>query len=103
MIIVMNCIGVKLEFVVQFEESFCNCVGLVDGMFGFICNEVFKFIKFGDFYIVLIYWQDEFFFCVWIEFDEFKQGYVCSGSFFYDVFIGCLVFEVYDVLLSSDN
>ena len=103
MITVMNRIGVKPEFAAQFEESFRNRAGLVDGMPGFIRNEVLKPTKPGDPYIVLTYWQDEPSFRAWTESDEFKQGHARSGSLPHDAFTGRPVLEVHDLLLSSDQ
>ncbi|WP_278913868.1 antibiotic biosynthesis monooxygenase family protein [Deinococcus wulumuqiensis] len=103
MMTVMNRIGVKPEFAAQFEESFRNRAGLVDGMPGFIRNEVLRPTKPGDPYIVLTYWQDEASFRAWTESDAFKQGHARSGSLPHDAFTGRPVLELHEVFLSSDR
>lgn len=103
MITVMNRIGVKPEFAAQFEENFRNRAHLVDGMPGFVRNEVLRPTKPGDPYIVLTYWQDEASFRAWTESDEFKQGHARSGSLPQDAFTGRPVLEVHEVFLNSDK
>ena len=103
MITVANRMYVSPEYREQFEQRFRQRAGLVDGMPGFIRNEVLKPTKRGDPYIVLTYWQDEPSFRAWTESDEFKQGHARSGSLPHDAFTGRPVLEVHDVLLSSDN
>lgn len=101
MITVMNRIGVKPEYAEAFEESFRQRAGLVDGMPGFVRNEVLRPTKPGDPYIVLTYWQDEASFRRWTESDEFKQGHARSGSLPHDAFTGRPVLEMHEVFLDS--
>ena len=98
MITVMNRIGVKPDFAAQFEESFRNRAGLVDGMPGFVRNEVLKPTKPGDPYIVLTYWEDQASFQAWTESDAFEQGHSRSGSLPREAFSGRNALEVHEVL-----
>lgn len=103
MFIVMNRIPVHPEYAEQFEERFRNRAHLVDGMPGFIRNEVLKPASEGKPYIVMTYWQTREDFERWTQSDEFKQGHARSGSLPKEAFSGRNELEMFDVILSSDN
>lgn len=98
MITVMNRISVKPEFTEQFEERFRNRAGLVDGMPGFIRNEVLRPTKQGDPYIVLTYWESLETFRNWTESEAFREGHARSGSLPREAFNGPSVLEIHEIL-----
>lgn len=103
MLTVMNRIPVKPEYAQAFEERFASRAGLVDGMPGFIRNEILRPTEEGAPYIVLTYWQDRASFDNWVNSDEFKQGHARSGSLPREAFAGRNQLEVHEVIQSSDT
>lgn len=101
MLTVMNRISVKPEFAAAFEERFAQRAGLVDGMPGFIRNEVLRPSSEGAPYIVLTYWQDRASFDAWVNSEEFKQGHAQSGSLPREAFMGRNQLEIHEVIQSS--
>lgn len=101
MFTVMNRIKVKPEYAAQFEERFRSRAGLVDGMLGFIRNEVLRPAQEGKPYIVLTYWQSREDFERWTASDEFKRGHSRSGALPREAFDGPSELEMHEVFLDS--
>jgi heme-degrading monooxygenase HmoA len=100
MIVVTNRIPVAKGFEAQFEERFRNRAGRVDKSPGFIRNEVLRPIT-GDYYIVLTHWESEDAFKAWANSDSFKQAH--SGPRPpKEMFSGTNVFEMHEVIMSTD-
>ena len=79
MITVANRIYVAPEYAEAFEERFRNRARLVDGMPGFISNQVLRPVNEGDPYIVFTLWESRKDFENWVESDEFRKGHAQSG------------------------
>lgn len=101
MITVMNRIFVKAEYAEQFEARFRERARLVDGMKGFIRNEVLRPSQEGKPYIVLTYWESKADFENWTQSDEFRQGHSRSGQLPKEAFDGPNVLEMHEVFLNS--
>ena len=72
MITVANRVYVTPEYSAEFEERFRSRAKLVDGMPGFISNQVLRPVNEGDPYVVLTLWESRDNFTDWIKSDEFK-------------------------------
>ncbi len=59
MITVANRISVKPEYAEAFETAFRERAGLVDGMPGFVSNQVLRPVNEGDPYVVLMMYTDK--------------------------------------------
>ena len=80
MITVANRIYVSPEYQDEFEERFRNRARLVDGMPGFISNQVLRPVNDGDPYIVFTLWESRKDFENWVESEEFRKGHAQSGN-----------------------
>ena len=103
MITVANRIFVAPEFAEQFEEAFRTRAGLVDGMPGFIFNQVLRPVNPGDPYIVLTLWNARADFEAWIRSDAFMQGHAKSGSLPKEAFTAQNKLEVHEVIQDSSR
>jgi heme-degrading monooxygenase HmoA len=101
MITVANRIYVAPEYADQFEEAFRKRAGLVDGMPGFISNQVLRPVNPGDPYIVLTLWIARADFEGWIRSDAFMQGHAKSGSLPKEAFTAPNKLEIHEVILDS--
>lgn len=101
MLTAMNRISVKPEYAKQFEERFRTRAHLVDGMPGFIRNQVLRPIQEGEPYIVLTYWESREAFEAWTNSEEFRAGHSRSGSLPREAFSGPSCLEIHEVLLDS--
>ena len=101
MFTVMNRITVNPEYAEQFEERFRQRAHLVDGMPGFVRNEVLRPTQPGKPYIVLTYWESRADFERWTQSDAFKQGHARSGSLPREAFSGPNELEMHEVLPSG--
>ncbi|MDP9763972.1 antibiotic biosynthesis monooxygenase family protein [Deinococcus enclensis] len=98
MITVMNRIPVKAEYAEAFEARFRDRARLVDGMPGFVRNEVLRPTQPGQPYIVLTYWESREAFEAWTASDAFREGHARSGSLPREAFAGRNELEVHEVL-----
>ena len=98
MITVANRIFVAKEYAEAFEERFKTRAGLVDGMPGFLQNQVLRPVNEGDPYIVLTFWESREHFQAWIRSDEFQKGHARSGTLPKEAFTGPNKLEVHEVL-----
>ena len=103
MITVANRIFVAPEYAEQFEEAFRKRAGLVDGMPGFISNQVLRPVNPGDPYIVLTLWNSRADFEAWIRSDAFIQGHAKSGSLPKEAFSAPNKLEVHEVVQDSSR
>ncbi len=103
MITVANRIFVKPEYAAAFEERFRNRAGLVDGMPGFISNQVLRPVNEGDPYVVFTLWEKRDDFLNWVRSDEFVKGHAQSGTLPKDAFAGPNVLELHEVVQDSSR
>ena len=103
MITVANRIFVASEFAEQFEEAFRKRAGLVDGMPGFISNQVLRPVNPGDPYIVLTLWNSRDDFNAWIRSDAFMQGHAKSGSLPKEAYTEQNKLELHEVIQDSSR
>ncbi|ADV65908.1 antibiotic biosynthesis monooxygenase family protein [Deinococcus maricopensis] len=101
MITVMNRIAVNPDYAQQFEARFRDRARLVDGMPGFISNQVLRPVNPGDPYIVLTLWESRAHFEAWTRSDAFAQGHARSGSLPKEAFAGPSRLEVHEVFQDS--
>ena len=101
MITVANRIYVKPEYAEAFEERFRQRAGLVDGMPGFVSNQVLRPVNDGDPYVVFTIWQSRQNFLDWVRSDEFVKGHAQSGSLPKDAFSASNVLELHEVVQDS--
>ncbi len=103
MITVTNRIFVSPEYATQFEERFRTRAGLVDGMPGFIYNQVLRPLNEGDPYIVLTLWESRAQFEAWTKSDAFMQGHARSSTLPKEAFSGPNKLEVHEVIQDSSR
>ena len=101
MITVANRIYVAPEYAEQFEEAFRKRAGLVDGMHGFLSNQVLRPVNPGDPYIVLTFWDARADFEAWVRSDAFMQGHAKSGSLPKEAFTAPNKLELHEVIQDS--
>jgi heme-degrading monooxygenase HmoA len=100
MITVANRITVNPEYADVFEQRFQERAGLVDGMPGFISNQVLRPVKAGDPYVVLTFWESREQFEAWTRSDEFRQGHAQSSTLPREAFVGSQL-EMHEVIQDS--
>ena len=101
MITVANRIYVAPEYQDEFEERFRNRARLVDGMPGFISNQVLRPVNDGDPYIVFTLWESRNDFENWVESEEFRKGHAQSGTLPKEAFTQSNKLELHEVFLDS--
>ena len=101
MITVANRIYVALEYQDEFEERFRNRARLVDGMPGFISNQVLRPVNDGDPYVVFTLWESRKDFENWVESEEFRKGHAQSGTLPKEAFTQSNKLELHEVFLDS--
>ena len=103
MITVCNRLFVNPEFAEPFEEAFRNRAGLVDGMAGFISNQVLRPVNEGDPYIVLTLWRSRADFEAWIRSDAFVHGHAKSGTLPKEAYTAPNKLEIHEVVTDSSR
>ncbi|MCU0491934.1 MAG: antibiotic biosynthesis monooxygenase [Chloroflexaceae bacterium] len=103
MITTANRIFVHEEYAEQFETNFRNRAGLVDGMPGFIANQLLRPVNQNDPYIVLTWWESREHFEAWVRSDEFKLGHARSGSLPKEAFSAPNKLEMHEVLTDTSR
>ena len=101
MITVANRIYVAPEYQGEFEERFRNRARLVDGMPGFISNQVLRPVNDGDPYVVFTLWESRKDFENWVESEEFRKGHAQSGTMSKEAFTQSNKLELHEVFLDS--
>lgn len=103
MITVANRIYVNPEYAEAFEERFRQRAGLVDGMPGFVSNQVLRPVNEGDPYVVFTLWESRQNFLDWVRSDEFVKGHAQSGSLPKEAFSAANVLELHEVVQDSSR
>ena len=103
MITVANRIYVKPEYAEQFEQAFRERAGLVDGMPGFVSNQVLRPVNPDDPYVVFTYWTTRQDFLNWVRSDEFAKGHAKSGTLPKDAYSKANVLELHEVVSDSSR
>ena len=103
MITVANRIYVAPEFADAFEERFRKRAGLVDGMPGFVSNQVLRPVNEGDPYVVFTTWNSRQDFLNWVRSDEFVKGHAQSGTLPKDAYFKTNILELHEVLQDSSR
>lgn len=101
MITVANRIYVAPEYQDEFEERFRNRARLVDGMAGFISNQVLRPVNDGDPYVVFTLWASRKDFENWVESEEFRKGHAQSGTLPKEAFTQSNKLELHEVFLDT--
>lgn len=101
MITVANRIYVAPEYHEEFEERFRNRARLVDGMPGFISNQVLRPVNEGDPYVVFTLWESRKDFENWVDSEEFRKGHAQSGTLPKEAFTQSNKLELHEVFLDS--
>ena len=101
MITVANRIYVSPEYHEEFEERFRNRARLVDGMPGFVSNQVLRPVNDDDPYIVFTLWESRKDFENWVESEEFRKGHAQSGTLPKEAFTQSNKLELHEVFLDS--
>ena len=101
MITVANRIYVHPDHAEAFEERFRNRAHLVDGMPGFISNQVLRPTTEGDPYVVFTVWESKEVFEGWVSSDAFRKGHAKSGSLPKGAFTHENKLEIHEVFLDS--
>ena len=103
MITVANRIFVAPEYTQAFEERFRTRAGLVDGMPGFISNQLLRPVNEGDPYIVLTFWESRSHFEAWVNSEAFVKGHARSGTLPKAAFTAPNKLEIHEVVLDSSR
>ncbi len=103
MITVANRIYVNSDYAEQFEKAFRERAGLVDGMPGFVSNQVLRPVNDGDPYIVLTFWQQRADFENWIRSEAFMQGHARSSTLPREAYPQPNVLELHEVIQDSSR
>lgn len=101
MITVANRLYVKPEHAEAFEKVFQERAGLVDGMPGFVANQVLRPVNEGDPYVVLTTWDSRQQFLDWVRSEEFQKGHAQSGTLPKDAYFQPNVLEMHEMIQDS--
>lgn len=103
MITVANRIYVKPEYAEAFETVFRERAGLVDGMPGFVSNQVLRPVNDGDPYVVFTVWDSRTDFLNWVRSDAFVKGHAQSGTLPKDAYPKPNVLEMHEIVSDSSR
>lgn len=101
MITVANRLYVKPEYAEAFEKVFRERAGLVDGMPGFVSNQVLRPVNEDQPYVVLTTWASREDFMGWIRSEAFVKGHAQSGSLPKDAYSQANVLEMHEIIQDS--
>lgn len=101
MITVANRLYVDAQHAEAFEKVFRERAGLVDGMPGFVSNQVLRPVNEGDPYVVLTAWHSRQDFMNWVRSDAFVQGHAQSGTLPKEAYTQPNVLEMHEVVQDS--
>ena len=101
MITVANRIYVRPDYAEPFEARFRERAGLVDGMPGFVSNQVLRPVNEGDPYVVLTTWASRQDFLNWVRSEAFVQGHAQSGTLPKDAYSQPNVLEMHEIIQDS--
>ena len=103
MITVANRIYVAPDYTEAFEQKFRQRARLVDGMPGFISNQVLRPVNEGDPYVVFTFWESRKDFENWVASDEFRKGHAQSGTLPAEAYTQSNTLELHEVFLDSSR
>ena len=103
MITVANRIYVRPQFRDAFEARFRDRARLVDGMPGFISNQVLRPVNEGDPYVVFTLWHSRADFLNWVRSEAFTKGHAQSGTLPKEAFERANVLELHEVVQDSSR
>ena len=103
MITVANRIFVRSEYAEAFENKFRQRARLVDGMPGFVSNQVLRPVNEEDPYVVFTLWASRKGFDNWVASDEFRKGHAQSGSLPEEAYAKSNELELHEVFLDSSR
>lgn len=103
MITVANRLYVGSEYSDAFEKVFRERAGLVDGMPGFVSNQVLRPVNDGDPYVVFTTWNSRQDFLNWVRSDEFVKGHAQSATLPKDVYSQPNVLEMHEIVQDSSR
>jgi heme-degrading monooxygenase HmoA len=101
MITVVNRMFVAPEYAEAFEELFRSRARLVDGMPGFIYNQVLRPCREDDPYVVLTFWESHAHFKDWVDSDAFKEAHAGLRTLPEEAFTQPNKLEFHQVFLDS--
>lgn len=97
MILVANRIFIDPAHATAFERLFATRARLVDGMPGFIANQVLKPVTTGAPYVIETWWATREHFVTWTKSEAFKAGHARTGTLPPEAFTAPTTLEIYDV------
>jgi heme-degrading monooxygenase HmoA len=103
MITVANRLYVAPAYADAFEKVFRERAGLVDGMPGFVSNQVLRPVNEGDPYIILTTWNSRQDFLNWVRSDEFQKGHAQSGTLPKEAYFQSNVLEMHEIVQDSSR
>lgn len=103
MITVANRLYVKPDYAEAFEKVFRERAGLVDGMPGFVSNQVLRPVNKDEPYIVLTTWESREAFMGWIRSDAFVRGHAQSGTLPKEAYFQPNVLELHELIQDSSR
>jgi heme-degrading monooxygenase HmoA len=80
MILVANRIFVAPSHTVEFEHLFVTRARLVDGMPGFVANQILRPLSGGDPYVIQTFWESRAHFIAWTKSQAFIDGHARTAS-----------------------
>lgn len=97
MILVANRIFIDPAHATAFEHLFETRARLVDGMPGFVANQVLKPLTKGAPYVIETWWKTRADFVSWTKSEEFQTGHARTSSLPPDAFTSPTTLEIYEV------
>jgi heme-degrading monooxygenase HmoA len=97
MILVANRIFIDPAHATEFEHLFETRARMVDGMPGFIANQVLKPVTKGAPYVIETWWQTRDHFVTWTKSEEFKVGHARTQTLPAEAFTSPTTLEIYEV------
>lgn len=97
MILVANRIFIGPTHADAFERLFESRARLVDGMPGFIANQVLKPVTKGAPYVIETWWETREHFVSWTKSEEFKAGHARTETLPPEAFTSPTTLEIYEV------
>jgi heme-degrading monooxygenase HmoA len=101
MILVANRIFVAPAHSAEFEHLFATRARLVDGMAGFIANQLLRPTAAGDPYLVHTLWESRDHFVAWTKSKEFVDGHARTDSLPQGTFTQHPKLEIHEVFQTT--
>lgn len=103
MITVANRLYVAPAYADAFEKVFRERAGLVDGMPGFVSNQVLRPVNEGDPYVILTTWNSREDFMKWVRSEEFQKGHAQSSTLPKEAYSQSNVLEMHEIVQDSSR